>query len=189
LLLGVALGVTAGAYFAAALVGLILATGFMLYLAPGRRKVSLLIIAIAFVIAFVFVWALYGFDLRAFVSAATTNEAWAIQFHRGEPVLPGQQWLLLGLLTLIAVVVYAFWKRARYFGNTAPLIVMTVLFMIHHDNAQTAIWALPFVFTFIGGVFADLLETRSRRVVAWSLGGVLTCYAALAAAAVLTIPK
>src|SRR5207253_216218 len=36
-LLGVALGVTAGAYFAAALIGLIFAIGFMLYLAPGRR--------------------------------------------------------------------------------------------------------------------------------------------------------
>src|SRR3954470_17392101 len=47
LLLGTALGVTAGAYFAAAMVGLVLAGGFMLYLAPGRRKQSIGIVAIS----------------------------------------------------------------------------------------------------------------------------------------------
>jgi hypothetical protein len=189
LLLGVALGVTAGAYFAAALVGLIFAIGFMLYLAPGRRKEALGIIAIAGGIAVVFVVALYGFDLHAFTTAITSKEAWAISVHRGDPVVPGPQWLLLGVFTLIALITYAAWKRARYFGNSVPLLVMTVLFMVHHDGAQAAIWALPFVFTFIGGVFADLLETRRRKIVAWSLGSALAGYAALAIAAVLTIPK
>ena len=189
LLLGIALGVTAGAYFAAALAGLIFATGSMLYLAPGRRKESLGIIAIACGIAFIFVWALYGFDLHAFVQALTTKEAWAIGFHRGDPMLPGPQWLLLGILFLVALIAYAVWKRARYFGNTAPLIALAILYLISHDGAQTSIWALPFVFTFIGGIFADLLETRGRKFVVWTLGSALTGYAALAVAAVLTIPK
>ena len=189
LLLGVALGVTAGAYFSAALVGALFAVGFMVYLAPGRRKESLGIIAIAGAIAAVFVFALYGFDARAFTAALTAREAWAIQLHRAAPVIPGLQWLLLGTLTLISLITYTAWKRARYFGNTVPLLVMTVLFMTHHDGAQTAIWALPFVFTFIGGIFADLLETHRGKLVAWSLGGALVGYAALAVAAVLTIPK
>jgi hypothetical protein len=37
------------------------------------------------------------------------------------------------------------------------------------------LWALPFLFTFIGGVFADALETRHRRT-----------YLLLSAAVVLT---
>jgi len=189
LLLGVALGVTAGAYFAAALIGLIFGTAFMLYLAPGRRKESIGIIAIACVIASLMLFTFYGFDLRALTGAWTSKDAWALHLHPGNLLVPGPQWWLLGILTLIALVIYAGWKRARYFGNTAPLLVMTVLFITQHDEARTSIWALPFVFTFIGGIFADLLETRSRRAVAWSLGGALVCYAALATAAVLTIPK
>jgi hypothetical protein len=51
------------------------------------------------------------------------------------------------------------------------------------------IWALPFVFTFIGGIFADLFETSGRKIVTWTLGTALTGYAALAIAAVLTVPK
>ncbi len=26
------------------------------------------------------------------------------------------------------------------------------------------LWALPFLFTFVGGVFADVLETRQRKM-------------------------
>ena len=29
---------------------------------------------------------------------------------------------------------------------------------------QPWLWALPFLFTFLGGVFADVLETRQRRM-------------------------
>ena len=78
-------------------------------------------------------------------------------------------------------------ERTRYFGNTAPLIAGFVLHLIGHDGAQAAIWALPFVFTFIGGIFADLLETRRRRLVSWALLGSGAVYAALAAAAVFTL--
>lgn len=187
LLLGVALGVTAGAYFAAALIGLIFAACFMLYLAPGRRKESLSIIAVACLIAFVMLFAFYGFDPPALAGALASKEAWVIQFHRGDPVIPGPQWLLLGVFTLASLITYAAWKRARYFGNTVPLLVMTALFMIHHDAAQTAIWALPFVFTFVGGIFADLLETQQRRLVAWSLILLLACYAAFPVAAITTL--
>lgn len=189
LLLGTALGVTAGAYFVAALIGLIFAMGFMLYLAPGRRKESLAIIAVACVIACVMLFVFYGFDVHALAGALASKEAWAVQLHRGDPVIPGPQWLLLGTFTLASLITYAAWKRARYFGNTVPLLVMTALFITHHDGAQTTIWALPFVSTFIGGIFADLLETRRRKAIAWSLGGVMAVYAALAVVAVFAIPK
>src|SRR5207237_2843704 len=46
-LLGVALGLTAGAHIAAAILGLILAAFFLLYLAPGRRVATIAILLIS----------------------------------------------------------------------------------------------------------------------------------------------
>jgi hypothetical protein len=186
-LLGTALGVTAGAYFAAALVGLVLAAAFMLYLAPARRKASLAILGIACFIALLWLFVFYGFDLHALTQALSTREAWAIGLRHTGAVVPGLQWRLMQLLFVIALITYIAWKRARYFGNTAPLIAAFVLHLIGHDGAQAAIWALPFVFTFIGGTFADLLETPKRKIVASSLLGAGAIYAVLAVAAVFAI--
>jgi hypothetical protein len=57
-------------------------------------------------------------------------------------------------------------RRSRYFGNTAPLLMLLALAPLITTQTVTApcLWALPFLFTFIGGVFADALETRSRKL-------------------------
>jgi hypothetical protein len=39
------------------------------------------------------------------------------------------------------------------------------------------LWALPFLFTFIGGVFADALETRYRKLFLVLTGAVLAAQA------------
>jgi hypothetical protein len=187
LLLGTALGVTAGAYFAAAMVGFVLAAAFMLYLAPGRRKQSIGVVAISCVIALFWLFVFYGFDLHALAQALGTREAWAIGLRHTGAVVPSVQSRLTELLFAITLITYIAWKRTRYFGNTAPLIAGFVLHLIGHDDAQAAIWALPFVFTFIGGIFADLLETRGRRLVSWALLGSGAVYAALAVTAVFTL--
>ena len=184
LLLGTALGVTAGAYFAAAMVGLILAAGFMLYLAPGRRKQSMGILAVSCVIALMWLFVFYGFDLHGLAQAMSTREAWALGLRHTGAVVPGAQWRLMQVLFVIALVTYIAWKRTRYFGNTAPLIACFVLHLIGHDGAQAAIWALPFVYTFVGGISADLLETRRGKLVGWSLAGAGAAYAALAVSSV-----
>jgi hypothetical protein len=74
---------------------------------------------------------------------------------------------VLVALLVFALAAYGSWTRARYFGNTAPLITsfLTVLFFtlvpaIHLWNPALG---LSFVFVFIGGVAADLLETQARR--------------------------
>ncbi len=41
------------------------------------------------------------------------------------------------------------------------------------------LWALPFLFTFIGGVFADALETRHRKLFLTLTGGILLTQAIL----------
>ncbi|HWF66379.1 MAG TPA: hypothetical protein VN670_03690, partial [Acidobacteriaceae bacterium] len=57
-------------------------------------------------------------------------------------------------------------RSSRYFGNTTPLLIACLLLSIETTDVRSEpwIWALPFVFTFIGGAFADVLESRHRRM-------------------------
>jgi membrane associated rhomboid family serine protease len=65
------------------------------------------------------------------------------------------------------VGLYAGWRKTRFFGTTAPLIVFLVFSLlavtVAHQNVLTFLWiALPFLIVFMAGVCADLLEIRSR---------------------------
>jgi hypothetical protein len=66
----------------------------------------------------------------------------------------------------VSLVLYVAVRRSRYFGNTAPLLMMLGLAPLLTTQTVTApwLWAMPFLFTFIGGVFADALETRQRKL-------------------------
>ena len=82
-------------------------------------------------------------------------------------------WTFVGSLTnasvtlflLIALAGLVSFKRCRYFGNTAPFIVAVLLLLLRSGAGQNFpwLWALPFLFAFLGGVFADLLESRQRK--------------------------
>jgi hypothetical protein len=77
------------------------------------------------------------------------------------------------------VALYLSVRRSRYFGNTAPLLMVLALAMLLTTQTVTApwLWALPFLFTFIGGVFADALETRYRKLFLLLTGTVLAAQA------------
>jgi hypothetical protein len=79
----------------------------------------------------------------------------------------------------VAVLLYVSVRRSRYFGNTAPLLVFLALSPLVTTGAVSApwLWALPFLFTLIGGVFADALETRYRRLFLVLTGGILAAQA------------
>jgi hypothetical protein len=68
-----------------------------------------------------------------------------------------------------ALTVYGSWPRARYFGNTAPLLasflIVLLVGMVPAIHMWSAVLGLTFVFVFIGGVSADLLETPEARTV------------------------
>jgi hypothetical protein len=73
------------------------------------------------------------------------------------------------------------WPRTRYFGNTAPLLVgaaFVILAMAHPHVAGAGflLAAIPFLFIFVSGVLADLLETRHRPLVTASLVGLVAAY-------------
>jgi hypothetical protein len=79
----------------------------------------------------------------------------------------------------VASVLYLGVRRCRYFGNTAPLVMAAVLFpvVVTQVVAQPWLWALPFLFTFLGGVFADALETKYRKMFLGLTGMVLVTQA------------
>ena len=57
-------------------------------------------------------------------------------------------------------------RRSRYFGNTAPLLCALALFTLVMTGVPGMpwLWALPFLLTFIGGVFADAYESPRGKI-------------------------
>jgi hypothetical protein len=66
----------------------------------------------------------------------------------------------------VALLVWVLVRRSRYFGNTVPLVMTLMLMTLVTTQTVSApwLWALPFLFTFVGGVFADVLETKQRKM-------------------------
>jgi hypothetical protein len=188
-LLGVALAMAIGSQFSLlVLIPLVLA--LVLYLAPTRRRAALVIWAAACVLASLLLLASYFFQMPAFFSAIrnarffpVTGRAFAMLgayrqlFGQMVEICPA---LLVGLPA--ALVVFVVWRRARYFGNAAPLLV-SVLFlalgltMPHYPGLGFRLVALPFLFLFVAGIAADVLETRYRALMLPAIAGLLASYA------------
>ncbi len=89
---------------------------------------------------------------------------------------------------------YAAWPRTRYFGNTAPLLV-AVLFLVlgmahpHVAGAGFLLAAVPFLFIFVSGVLADLLETRHRVLLMVYTVAILALYAVWSVVQLLRVPQ
>ena len=80
--------------------------------------------------------------------------------------LPLNSYLFV-LLFIAALTTYGSWQRARYFGNTTPLVVSFLTVLLFSLAPGIYLWdatlGLSFVFVFIAGVAADLLETSIGR--------------------------
>jgi hypothetical protein len=174
-LLGVAFGIAVGAQFESAIV-IPLALGFMLYLAPGRRTACLAIVAVAAAIAGAVLLTAYFFDVAALIQPITGTEAYSPVEFPGAGIRYTPFWVVAGtvvsLLFVTAVITYLRWRRARYFGNTAPLLVFANLCLgaMLSDWPSFRVHLLIFMIVFIAGLAADLLESRHRRVVLALLG-------------------
>ena len=83
-----------------------------------------------------------------------------------------------------ALGLYLAMRRSRYFGNTAPLIVTVLLILLVTPGvpSKPTLWAVPFLLAFVGGVFADVLETGYRRWFLWITGALLLVQGALCVA-------
>jgi hypothetical protein len=172
MLLGTAIGLGAGAQFSTILAVLI-GLAFMLYLVPERRGAALVIMVAAVMVGTVVLCALHRLQLSGLAGDVSRSglDAFAprmlISWQAGRMVGlmllrngPGFILLLVGsLATLIA------WRRARFFGTLAPLLAAAALAVIglafpHAAGFSFLVIALPFLFVFVAGVGADLLQSR-----------------------------
>ena len=185
-LLTFALGLTAAAHVLAAIAGFFAALIFMLHLAERRRSYVMQILVFAAVGALMVLFACYGFHLAAFSYVFTGGAArfwFSLVGIRSFVMERGLAGTMLNAPILIATTVagllYVGIRRSRYFGNTAPLLVFLALAPIVTTQTVTApwLWALPFLFTFIGGVFSDALETQYRKLFLVLTGAILASQA------------
>jgi len=182
ILLTVALGLTASAHLLAGMLGLLAGTIFFYYLAEHRRAYVAQIMILAAFGAMAIVFAGFGFRLAPFTYVFTGGSArfwFSLAAARNFAMTPGNAGILVA--TAVALVVYATTRRSRYFGNTAPLLMVLVLLPLYTSQVVSApwFWALPFLFTFVGGVFADMLESRQRKLFLLLSGAVVVTQAAL----------
>jgi hypothetical protein len=181
-LLTVALGLTAAAHLLAATLGFIMAIVWMMYLADRRRSYVMQILIFSAVGALAILFAFYAFRTAPFSYVFTGGGArfWfsldaARSFFTTLANAP------IAVATLTALLLYVTVRRCRYFGNTAPLVMVLLLFPLFTTQtvSQPSLWALPFLFTFLGGVFADVLETRQRKMFLALSGALLLTQAML----------
>jgi hypothetical protein len=188
-LLGVSLALAAGSQFALALVIPVLLV-FMLYLAPARRSAALVILATASGVALALVFTAYFFHSGIFwqgmkharlltASPAALGMKGAYVQMVTEVAASGP---VLAVLVPATMVTYAFWRRSRYFGNTAPLL-MALLFLglrvasPHDSDSALSLIGVIFLFVFVAGILADLLESKGRELTAAVLTGLIAANA------------
>jgi hypothetical protein len=184
-LLGLSLALAVGSQFSLVIV-VPMALLFMLYVAPTRRGAALAIWAAACVLAaflllasyFLYPGALaagmrhadfFGINGRAFGMAGAYRRV-------GERILESGPALAIAVPLCLAV--FAGWRHARYFGNTAPLLVAGLFLILgagspHYPGLGFQLMAIPFLFVFVAGVTADMLETKYRELVMACVWGLL----------------
>jgi hypothetical protein len=190
LLLGLSLVLAVGNQFSLAILALVILP-LMFWVAPVRPRAVLAIWTTAIAVALVLLFAGYFFELGLFwqgmlharwmdfepatfgISVSYRNAVQTI-FVKGSPPL---------MLALpVALIAYLGWKRTRYFGNTAPLLIAALMLILalgapDFPGEGFRLTMLVFLFVFVSGVFADLLETQQSLLVTASVCGLLTASA------------
>lgn len=188
-LLGTSLAIAVGSQFSMIVV-VPLALAFLLYVAPVRRQAAVVIWLAASLVGFVLLFAAYFFHPQAFAQAMRHATFWGATW-RGFAVLGvykqiaaqiGRASPALVFALPLTLAAYAAWPRTRYFGNTAPLLVAALFFVLGMAHPHSAgegflLAAIPFLFIFVSGVLADLMETRHRPLVTACVVGMMLAYA------------
>jgi hypothetical protein len=186
LLLGLSLALAAGNQFSLGVLALVILP-LMFWVAPVRPRAVLAIWITAVAVALVLLFASYFFEPRLFWHGMlharwmdSEAGAFGVAVSYGNAVrriLGGSPALMLALP--VVLVTYLGWTRARYFGNTAPLLIAVILLVLaiaapNFPGEGFRLTLLVFLFVFVAGVFADLLETRYGLLVAAGLFGLLS---------------
>ncbi len=189
LLLGLSLLLAAGNQFSLAVLALVILP-IMFWVAPVRPRSVLAIWTTAIAAAFVLLFAAYFFEPALFwqgmLHARWMNfepAAFGMSFSYRRTlgtIFVSSPALMLALP--VSLVAYFGWKRARYFGNTAPLLIAGLLLTLalgapNFPGQGFDLTMLVFLFVFVAGVFADLLETEQSLLVMAGLCGLLSASA------------
>ena len=174
-LLAALFGIVAASHIAALPVVAVLGLAAMLWVAERRRAEMLLVVLIAVGGALVLVFACYGFSLDAFSYVFRSSAGLlAVSLDPARRFFSTLGNAGITLAAAAALALYFGLRKSRYFGNTAPLLCALVLIVLVMTGAPGTpwLWALPFLLTFIGGVFADAYESQKGRL-AMAAGGAI----------------
>jgi hypothetical protein len=176
LLLTAAFSLAAASHMVALPLVALLGLAAMLWVAEGRRSQTLPVVLIATAGALVFVFACYGFSLDAFsyYFRSTACHLWVSldPARRFFSVLPNAG---ITVAAAAAVALFLGLRKSRYFGNIVPLLCALFLMVLVMTGAPGSplLWALPFLLTFIGGVYADAYEGPRGRLAMGAAGAIV----------------
>ncbi len=185
LLLGLSVALAVGTQFSLAVVVAVVLP-IMLWVAPVRPRAVLAIWAAAIAVGAAFLSASYVFRMRVFWQAMR-RARWIDVEPRAFGMMASYSQTLktlfahcpaLMLALPVALIAYFGWRRARYFGNTAPLLMAAMLFLLAVASPDFPgqgfhLAMLVFLFVFVAGVFADLVETRHGKFVTAGMASLL----------------
>jgi len=177
-----------------------IALAFMLYLLPARQRwwLPFAVLIVTSSIALFALWVVNGFHGAALAQQLSLSVG-VVGLEFAQQRLRFYSWSVL-LLThypallfflLMALVAYLVSRRVRYFGNTAPLLTLALLWLLAVSGLAPdtlaygafPLRALPFVFLFLAGVAADMLELKrnqAREIVAAMVTAMLLSHAIIA---------
>jgi hypothetical protein len=185
LLLGLSLALGAGNQFSLGVLALVILP-LMFWVAPVRPYAVLAIWTTAMAVAVVLLFAAYFFEPALF-GQGMLHARWmdfepaalgmSVSYRNAAQTIFVSSPPLMFALP-VALIAYLGWKRARYFGNTAPLLIAVLLLILalgapNFPGQGFHLAALVFLFVFVSGVFADLLETPQSLLVTAGLCGLL----------------
>jgi len=182
LLLTVIFGIAAASHIAALPLVALLGLAAMLWVAEGRRSQTLPVVLVAVVGALVLLFVCYGFspDAFSYVFRSSAGFLW-VSIDPGRRFFSSLGNAGITVASGAALVLYLGLRRSRYFGNTAPLLCALALMVVLMTGVPGTpwLWALPFLLTFIGGVFADAYEGPRPRLAIAAGGSILLLQAVL----------
>src|SRR5579863_3102779 len=166
-LLTAVLGVAAASHIAALPVAALIGLVFMLWVAEGRRSQVLPVVLSAVVGAVLFVFLCYNAspDAFSYVFRSADGFLW-LSLDPAKRFFASLGNAGVTVAAVAAVLLYLGVRRSRYFGNTTPLLCALMLFGLVMTGAPGSplLWGLPFLLTFVGGVFADAYESPRGRM-------------------------
>jgi hypothetical protein len=189
LLLGLSLTLAAANQFSLGILALVILP-VMLWVAPVRPRSVLVIWMTSLALAAAFFLLAYELNVAMFWRGILHARwidfepaAWtaALSYsNAARTLIAGSPPLML--LFPAALIAWAAWKRARYFGTTAPLLIALLILTLAigapgFPGQGFHLTLLVFLFVFVSGVFADLLESKAGFFTAACLAGVLSAAA------------